>query len=244
MKRHVLITGGSRGIGAAAVEVFARSGDHVSFFYKREHKKAEELVQKMTDEEKSVFAYAVDITNRKSFDHAIQEIEKDRGTVDIFISNAGIALQGLLTDVSEVEYRLQMDTHLTSLFYGSQAVLPGMIAKKKGCILAVSSIWGITGASCEVVYSAAKAGVNGFVKALAKEVGPSGITVNAIAPGMVDTDMMADFNESERIELQNETPLGRFGEPGEIAELLYFLASKNAEFITGQIISPNGGIVM
>ena len=244
MKRHVLITGGSRGIGAETVRVFARAGDFVSFFYKKNADAAEALIHCLSGQGFRVEGLAVDVTDERAIRSAVSRQSERFGKVDVVISNAGITSQGLITDETEENFRKMMDTHVTSLFFLTQAILPDMIRRKYGKILAVSSIWGMTGASCEVSYSAAKAAVIGYVKALAKEVGPSGISVNCVAPGVIQTDMLQDLSREEKEALEGETPIGRLGVPEDVANLLFFLASDQASFITGQTISPNGGLVI
>jgi 3-oxoacyl-[acyl-carrier protein] reductase len=157
------------------------------------------------------------------------------------VNNAGISHYGMLSDVSEDVWDEVMSVNLKGTFLCTQTFMEAMISQKYGRIINVSSIWGISGASCEVVYSTAKGGINAFTKALAKELAPSGITVNAVAPGVVDTDMMNSFHADEKTALQNEIPAGRFALPDEIASLVYFLALPESGYITGQIISPNGG---
>lgn len=243
-KRHVLITGGSSGIGASTAQAFAEAGYAVSFFYRTNSESADSLAMQLRARGFDASAYRVDIRKSEEVRDAVMKANLRYGVVDVLISNAGIASQKLITDVTEEEFRDMFDIHVGGLFHLVQAVLPGMIARKTGAILTVSSIWGITGASCEVVYSSAKAAIIGFTKALAKEVGPSGITVNSVAPGVIDTQMNQALSEEDLRSLCDETPLGRIGTPEEIAQLLLFLASDQASFITGQIISPNGGLVI
>jgi 3-oxoacyl-[acyl-carrier protein] reductase len=174
----------------------------------------------------------------------ISDIKSRFGSVDILINNAGIAESQLFSDVSENDFDRMVDVHLKGAFNCTQAVLDHMIDKKSGRIINISSIWGIAGASCEVVYSMVKAGLIGFTKALAKELAPSGINVNALAPGVVDTDMMSGFTPEEKNEIANDIPLGRFASPQEIAKVALFLAESGGDYITGQVISPNGGMVI
>lgn len=241
---HVLITGGSRGIGAATAEVFARSGYAVTIFYQKNNKMADTIVDSLRLAGHEAIAFCVDIKDYNAVRHAVQKANLQFGAVDVLVSNAGIASQQLFTDVSPDDFNEMMNTHVTGLFNIAQAVLPGMISRKTGSIITVSSIWGITGASCEVSYSTAKAAIIGFTRALAKEVGPSHITVNCVAPGVIDTDMNRDLTPADIIELCEQTPLGRIGTPQEIADIILFLASDKASFITGQVISPNGGLVI
>ena len=175
---------------------------------------------------------------------AVREAEETLGGIDVLVCNAGIAQQKLFTDLTDEDWRRVMGVDLDGAFYTCRAVLPGMIHRKYGRILLVSSMWGQTGASCEVHYSAAKAGVIGLCKGLAKEEAPSGITVNCIAPGVIDTDMMSGFSKEDRDALAEETPVGRLGCAEEIARTLVFLASPDAGYITGQVIGQNGGLVI
>ena len=166
------------------------------------------------------------------------------GQPSLLVCNAGIAEQQLFTDITEEQWQRMLAVNLSGVFYCCQAFLPAMIARKHGCIVNVSSIWGLQGASCEVHYSAAKAGVIGLTRALAQEVGPSGVTVNCVAPGVIDTDMCAHLDEDARAALRERIPLGRLGTAAEVAEVVAFLASPAASYLTGQVISPNGGMVL
>ena len=241
---HALITGGSRGIGAATAECFARAGYAVTILYHKNIKMADSLVDSLRLAGHEAIAISVDIKDFTAVRHAVQKANLQFGAVDVLVSNAGIASQQLFTDVLPEDFKEMMDTHVTGLYNITQAVLPGMVSRKTGSIITVSSIWGITGASCEVSYSTAKAAVIGFTRALAKEVGPSHINVNCVAPGVVDTDMNKNLTPDDINELCDQTPLGRMGTPREIAEVILFLASDKATFITGQVISPNGGLVI
>jgi 3-oxoacyl-[acyl-carrier protein] reductase len=241
---HALITGGSRGIGAAAAACFTQAGYAVTILYHQNTKMADSLVDSLRQTGHEAIAISVDIKDYTSVRHAVQKANLQFGAVDVLVSNAGIAGQMLFSDVSPEDFREMMDTHVTGLYNITQAVLPGMISRKTGSIITVSSIWGITGASCEVPYSTAKAAIIGFTRALAKEVGPSHITVNCVAPGVIDTDMNQNLTPEDITDLCDQTPLGRIGTPEEIAGVILFLASENASFITGQVISPNGGLVI
>ena len=244
MNKHILITGGSRGIGAAAVRALAQKGARVSFFYKSNRAAAEQLTAELEAKGCTVRCYMVDVTDREMLLDGIRQCTDAFSDIDVLISNAGVASQCLITQMSEADFRQMMDTHITALFHLTQGILPGMIQRSSGVILAVSSIWGITGASCEVAYSTAKAAIIGYVKALAKEVGPSNIRVNCVAPGVIETDMLKDFSEEDKRALAEDTPLGRLGKPHEVADVLCYLASEEAGFITGQVISPNGGFLI
>lgn len=166
------------------------------------------------------------------------------GSIDVLVNNSGISYEGLITDMDEEDWDRIIDTNLKSVFLCSKEALKHMISNHSGKIINISSMWGQVGASCEVAYSASKAGMIGFTKALAKEVGPSGINVNAIAPGVIMTDMMKDFDQSDIDYLKDETPLMRLGQPEDIANLVSFLVSDKADFITGQVLASNGGFVI
>ena len=183
------------------------------------------------------------LTDRASCLSSSKAIEKN-GSIDVLISNAGISVTGLAQDMKYNDYRAVIDTNFGGLFNLANAVIPDMVSKKRGVILAVSSMWGQTGASCESLYSASKGAVDSYIKALAKELGPSGIRVNAVSPGATETDMMKCFGEDDRRAICEDTPVGRLGEPDEIAETLFFLQSDKASFITGQIIGVNGGYLI
>ena len=232
--RNVLITGASRGRGAATARAFAERGDKVFINYNNSQEAAEELAK-----ETGGVAIRADVSNANEVNAMFEKI----GSVDILINNAGISGFYMLDAMSDEEWKRMIDVNLNSVFYCTRAFLPQRINRKQGAIVNVSSMWGICGASCEVAYSTAKAGIIGFTKALAKEVGPSGIRVNCVAPGVIDTDMNKALDEDAKKALCEETPLGRLGTPEEIAKAIVFLADENS-FITGQILSPNGGLVI
>ncbi|PWM62934.1 MAG: 3-oxoacyl-ACP reductase [Subdoligranulum variabile] len=243
---HALITGGSRGIGAAAVLAFAQAGYDVAFTW-RSHPEAAEAVLRQAQECNPAgrfLSLQADAADPDAVRRAVAEAERAFGRLDVLVCNAGIAQQKLFTDLTDEDWRRMMATDLDGVFYACRAVLPGMIRHKYGRILCVSSMWGQVGGSCEVHYSAAKAGVIGLCRALAKEEGPSGITVNCVAPGVIDTDMMAGFSAQDKADLAEETPVGRLGAPEEIARTLVFLAAPEAGYITGQLIGQNGGLVI
>lgn len=242
--KTVLITGASRGIGRAAAELFAERGCRVLLNYHRSRESAEELERELTARGADVMAYGADVADREQVERMTAACERRFGGVDVLVCNAGIARQGLFTDLTPQEWQETMGVHVDGAFHCCRAVLPGMIRKKEGSIVLVSSVWGLTGASCEVAYSTAKAALIGMTKALAKEVGPSGIRVNCVAPGVVDTAMNAALDGETLASLREETPLGRLGTPREIAQAIAFLASPEASFITGQVLSPNGGFVI
>ncbi len=235
----VLITGASRGIGAACATLFAKEGYRVAVHYNKNKDLAESLAKELGG-----IAVCADISDSTQVDRMINEVEKKLGTVDVLVNNAGISESGLITDVTDEDWNKMLGVNLNGAFYASRRTLPAMISKKSGCIINISSMWGQVGASCEVSYSTAKAGLIGFTRALAKEVAPSNIRVNAIAPGVVKTDMLNCYTEDDLLALSEETPLGRLGTPEDIAKCALFLASSDASFITGQVIGVNGGFVI
>ena len=238
--RCVLISGGDRGIGAAAARAFYAAGYRVAVLYHRNADAAAALEKQLP----GVLAVQCDVASRASCELAFCTVEQALGRVDVLVSNAGIAQQKLFTDITPEEWQRMLDVNLSGAFHLCQLALPGMIRRKAGRILTVSSMWGQTGGSCEVHYSAAKAGLIGLTKALAKEEGPSGITVNCVAPGVIDTDMMAAFTAEDKAALAEETPVGRLGTAEEVAKLLVFLAGEDAGYITGQVFGVNGGLVI
>ena len=221
------------------VKIFSENGYRVAFSYLRSEENAIALSKKY-----DALCFKADVSVSSEITDAITEASAKLGKIDVLIHNAGIAESALFTDVTDEMWKRMLDTNLSGAFYASRAVLPNMISKKRGVILNVSSMWGQVGASCEVHYSAAKAGLIGLTKALAKEVGPSGIRVNCVSPGVIDTDMNANLSDSDIEALKNETPLERIGNATDIAEALLFLASDKASFITGQDIGVNGGLII
>ena len=242
--KTVLISGASRGIGAAAARLFARNGYTVAVNYRADREGAEALVREITEAGGDAFAVCADMADSAAVDAMAAKVLARCGQVDVLIHNAGVAQQGLLTDMTPEEWHRMMGVHLDGAYHLARAIVPPMVRRHSGSILTVSSMWGEVGASCEVAYSAAKAGLIGFTKALAKELGPSGIRVNCVAPGVIDTAMCAALDEQTRAELAEETPLGRLGTPEDVAEALYFLASENAAFVTGQVLGVSGGFVV
>ena len=238
MKR-VLVSGGARGIGRACVEYFCAKGDAVAFLYRQNDEAAEELAART-----GALAIRADVSDAKAADAAAKEAIARLGGVDVLINNAGVAQIKLFSDVTDEEWRRMLDTNLSSVFYLARAVAPGMIAQQYGRIVNVGSMWGKVGASCEVAYSASKAGLRGFTMALAKELGPSGITVNGVEPGVIETDMNAMLDDETRAALCEETPLCRLGKPCEVAAAIGFLASDEAGFITGQMLGVDGGFAV
>ncbi|MDR3293509.1 MAG: SDR family oxidoreductase [Clostridiales bacterium] len=241
-KKTVLITGASRGIGAELARVFAQGGYNVVINYFKNKELAEALLRKITEGGGTAEIFPCDIADSQAVNEMVGFTLKRFGRLDVLINNAGISSSGLITDMSDAEWKRLIDVNLSGVFYGTRAVLPRMISEKSGVIINISSIWGIAGASCEVAYSAAKAAVIGFTKALAKEVGLSGVRVNCIAPGVIETDMLNGFTPTDLNALKEQTALDRLGTPADIAQTALFLASDGASYITGQIIAVDGGI--
>ncbi|WII39634.1 elongation factor P 5-aminopentanone reductase [Paenibacillus thiaminolyticus] len=237
----VLVTGASRGIGAAIAHRFASVGMKVIIHYLNSHEAANEVARTCLAYGGEAITIRADLRSAEQIDRMKSKLDELGFTPDILVNNAGTAYYGLFTDVTEEEWDDCMNINLKGMFLCTQRFAPHMISQKYGRIINVSSVWGITGASCEVMYSTAKGGVNAFTKSLAKELAPSGVTVNAVAPGAVDTDMMKHLDTSERSALEEDIPAGRLGTPDEIASLVYFLALPESSYITGQVISPNGG---
>lgn len=241
MKKCAVITGASRGIGRAIAKGLSADGYCVALIYNNSHEKAQELLKELNNDAK---IYKCDISDPKQVNNTIERIKQDFGDISLLVNNAGIAQQKLFTDITNEDWKTMIDTNLSGAFYFSRAVLPLMINKKQGKIINIASMWGETGGSCEVHYSAAKAGIIGMTKALAKEVGLSGITVNAVSPGVIKTDMLSSFSQDDLNELQQEIPLNRLGTPEDVANAVRFLASERADYITGQVLSVNGGIII
>ncbi|MCC0672404.1 SDR family oxidoreductase [Clostridioides sp. ES-S-0145-01] len=242
--KTVLVTGGSRGIGRAISKIFAKDGYNVLINFNKSENEAKELYTVLNEKGFSVKLFKANISNREEVENMIDYCIKEFGGLDVLINNAGISQDKLFTDISDEDWDNMMNINLKGSFYCSQIALKYMISEKKGNIINISSIWGISGASCEVHYSVSKAGIIGMTKALAKEVAPSNIRVNSIAPGVINTDMLSEYNEDEIDVLVEETPLMRLGTPEDIANCAIFLASDKSSFITGQVISPNGGFVI
>ncbi len=238
--KTVLVTGGSRGIGKSIVQKFAENGYNVILNYS----KSEEAAYRLSEKYNNVKIFKADISNKKQVQEMIDYATSEFKKIDILINNAGISSTGLLQDLSEEELNRIFSVNVNGTFFCTQSVLPQMIARHEGKIINISSVWGLVGASNEVAYSASKAAIIGFTKALAKEVGPSNIRVNCIAPGIVMTDMVSDYTVEEFDDIRSQIPLERIGSTEDISNLAYFLASDEADYITGQIISPNGGWVI
>lgn len=244
MRKIALVTGGSRGIGAACVRTFAEAGYAVVFLYNRSAEKAAALVDALRGESLDVAAYPCDVSAPEQVKQTLQEILRVYHRVDVLVNCAGIAHIGLLTDMTEAEWDRLFAVNVRGVFSVTKAVLPGMISRQTGAVINISSMWGEVGASCEAAYSATKAALIGLTKALAKEVGPSGVRVNCITPGVIDTDMNAQLTDEDRAALADETPLGRIGQAEEVAKTALFLSGEDASFITGQVVGVSGGLVI
>ena len=231
--KTIVITGGSRGIGAAAVELFAARGDRVFFLYEKNHEAA-----KAVSEKTGATAICCDVADGQAVKKAFEGI----GPVDILICNAGIMHFGLLSMMEEKDWDRLFDVNVKGIYHCVSAAMPGFLRNQAGCIITVSSMWGQVGASCEAAYSATKGAVIALTKALAKELGPSGIRVNCVAPGVILTDMCASVEPEILAEMAEETPAGRNGTPEDVAKAFAYLA--DAEFVTGQVLSVNGGYVI
>lgn len=240
--KTIVVTGGSKGIGAEIVKTLAMENYNVILNYNKSKEQAELIKKKLKTNEKKVEIFKADVSKREEAKELIKFALEKFGTIDVLINNAGISQTKMFLDITDEDWNLMLQNNLTSAFYCIQEALPTMIQRKNGLIVNISSIWGITGGSCEVHYSVAKAGLDGMTKALAKELGPSNIRVNSIAPGMIDTDMNKEYSENEINEIKEETPLKKIGKPAEIAKCVKWLIEDN--FTTGQIISPNGGWVI
>ena len=239
MPKTVLVTGASRGIGAACAEIFAENSFNVIINYNNSKEKAEALAEKTGG-----LAYKCDVSDPDAAGKMVEDVIQKYGKIDVLVNNAGISVTGVFDLVPDEDAKRLFDINVFGTLNCSKKVLPYMLKRKYGKIINISSMWGQTGASCEVHYSAAKAAVIGFTKALAKEVGASGINVNCVAPGMIMTDMTSCYTDEEVEEIKEEIPLGRCGDPRDIAETVFFLASEKASFITGQVIGVNGGMVI
>jgi 3-oxoacyl-[acyl-carrier protein] reductase len=243
MNKTALVTGASRGIGRAVARLFAENNYNVVINYYKNEAKAFELLRELKSSNLNAVAICANVSVRKEVDAMFEKIRSVFGGADVLVNNAGIARQELFTDISENDWNEMFDINVRGMFNCTQAAAQYMISNKYGKIINISSMWGIAGASCETAYSSSKAAVIGFTKALAKELGPSGICVNCIAPGLIDTDMNSGLSDDIISELKERTPLGRMGTAEDIANLALFLASGKSDFITGQVIAADGGFI-
>lgn len=239
MKQRILITGAAGDIGSAAARTFAQHGYDLLLHYHRSKERAESLAELLRENGCSVQLLRADLSDPQQ----IADFAKNCGRVDVLVNNAGCARSALFTELTDDEILQIVHTDLLSAMLLTKALLPQMLRRKSGKIINISSMWGVVGASCEVAYSAAKSGLIGFTKALAKEVGPSGITVNCIAPGVIRTRMLDEYAPETLTSLAADTPLRRLGEPSEVAAMMLYLASMQADFVTGQVFGINGGFI-
>lgn len=241
-QKTVFITGASRGIGAACARRFAKAGYHVFINCKQSVDILHDLRDELRKNGGSCDALIGDVGDPDQVEAMFSTIRQTVGGLDVLVNNAGIAWLGLVTDMTNADWDRMIGTNLSSAFYCSRAAIPYMVFQKQGRIINISSMWGRTGASCEAAYSAAKAGLNGLTMALAKELAPSNIQVNAVACGVIDTDMNGCLSEEDKYSLQEEIPAGRFGTPEETADLVFDLA-ENHPYMTGQILGFDGGFI-
>ena len=242
--KTVLITGASRGIGRAAAIKFAQEGYSVAVNYRENADAANEVCRQIAQNGGIALPFKADISNGAEVKAMAAEIYEKLGEIDVLVNNAGVALkQGLFTDFSEEDVADVFNTNVFGMMNCCRECIPQFVKKHSGKIINVSSVWGVCGASCEVIYSASKAAVIGFTKALAKELAPSGINVNCVAPGMVETDMNSHLSNDEIEAFKNEIPMMKIGKPDEVADVIYFLASEASGYMTGQVVSVDGGII-
>lgn len=236
---RALITGGARGIGGELVRLFCERGWQTAFFYNTSKGEALDLSR-----ETGALAICCDLSDVDRIHEGVAKVLDQMGWLSALVNNAGVSFTGLLQETGDGDWRRLMDVDLDAAFYTMRAVLPGMIGRGRGAVVNVSSMWGISGASCEAAYSAAKAGLIGLSKAAARETGPSGIRVNCVAPGWIDTGMNACLSKEEKAAFAADTPLCRIGQPREVAEAVEFLCSERASFITAQVLCVDGGYLM
>lgn len=241
-QKIAIVTGASRGIGREVAKELAESGITVIANYNKSEEEAKKLQQELEEENFKLEIFKADVSKREDAKKLVEYTIEKHGKIDILINNAGISEYKLFTDETDEDWDKLINTNLYSAFAMSQEVIPNMVHNKKGCIINISSIWGIVGGSLEVLYSISKAGLDGMTKALAKELGPSNIRVNSIAPGMINTKMNSKFTEKEIEEIKEEIPLERLGNPQDIAKCVKWLIDDN--YTTGQVISINGGWVI
>ena len=243
-RKTALVTGSSRGIGRAIAILFARNNYNVVINYNKSEEKAKELYKQLTEEGLIVRIFKADVSKKEEATALVNYTIGQFENIDVLVNKAGISKPCLFTDISYEQWDEVMSVNLNSVFYVTKKALQYMMPNCSGKIINISSMWGLVGASIEVDYSTSKAAIIGFTKSLAKELGPSNINVNAIAPGVINTDMVKDLSEETMAMLKEETPLMRIGQPEDIAKCALFLAGEGGDFITGQVISSNGGFVI
>lgn len=239
MMKTALVTGGARGIGRAISKLLIEDGWTVAVNYLHSEEQAASLSR-----ETGCLTVRADVSDENQVTEMFKKIRNKTGGIELLVNNAGISSYGLFCDIKPEEWRRVFAVNVDGVYHCCRQALPDMIRRKRGCIINIASMWGQVGASCESAYSASKSAVIGLTKALAKELGPSGIRVNSVSPGCVSTDMLSCFTVSELDALRDETPLGELGDPEDIAEIVRFLASEKSRFITGQVIGVNGGFVI
>ena len=245
MNKTVIITGAAKGIGRAIAKDFAYSGYNVCINYNTSEEQAKELCQELAKDGCNIIIYKADVTNRQEVDKMVDYVIGTFGNIDVLINNAGISEYKLFTDITQEDMEKMVNVNILGVFNTTQSVLKkSMLSRKDGTIINISSIWGMVGASLEVAYSTTKAAIIGMSKALAKELAPSNITVNVVAPGAISTDMISSLSKEDLEVLKEEIPLGKIGNVEDVAASVKFLASYEARYITGQVISPNGGLVI
>ena len=244
MKQTALVTGSSRGIGRAIAVELAREGWAVCVNYLEHREAAEDLVRLLRAEDWEAIAVRADVSDRDAVEAMVRTAQAELGPIELLVHNAGISYQGLFQDTSNEIWDRTLAVNLTGARNAAQAVLPHMLSEKRGCIVNISSMWGLRGASCEVAYACSKAAIIGLTRSLALELAPSGIRVNCVAPGCIETDMVRVLGEETRAMLVEETPLGRLGTPEDIAHAVAFFASEKASFLTGQVLTADGGFIV
>lgn len=243
-QKTVLVTGGAKGIGASVCRKLAQDGYNIAVCYNTSELKAQELKDELLAFNVDVEIFKADVSKSAEVFELFENFDKRFGSLYALVNNSGVAEQALFTDITDEMWKKMIDTNLSGAFYCSREAVKRMVKNKEGKIVNITSMWGQVGASMEVHYSASKAGLIGMTKALAKEVGLSGITVNAVSPGVVKTDMISEFSEIDLEALKDDTPLNKIGEPIDVANAVSFLISSGADFITGQVLGVNGGFVI
>ena len=244
MKQVALVTGSSRGIGRAVALELAREGYDICVNYLQHREAAQALVSQLREMGREAIAVQADVADSRAVEDMVRQTEDALGPVTLLVNNAGISWYGLFQDTDDSTWDRVLAVNLTGARNAARAVLPRMISEKAGCIINISSMWGLRGASCEVAYACSKAGIIGLTRSLALEVAPSGIRVNCVAPGCIETDMVRVLGPETRDMLIGETPLGRLGTPEDIAHAVAFLASEKASFLTGQVLGADGGYIV